>query len=222
MGCGVCGAFPFLAGQTTTVTNMGIIYSSSPIFIILISSIFFKEKINFLKIIGLTSCLIGVFSIIIKGDLSFLINLRFTIGDLWMLASSIGWALYSIYLFYWKTNLKIFDRFTIIAFFGAVSLLPFYLIEETIFVSTVFDSDFFIWVLFAAISPGIIAFTLYTITQKKLGASITGFTLYIFTVYSAFYGYLFFNEQLEYYHYIGTILVFFGVYLVKRKNDSNT
>ncbi len=26
MGCGVCGAFPFLAGQTTTITNMGIIY----------------------------------------------------------------------------------------------------------------------------------------------------------------------------------------------------
>jgi len=30
------------------------------------------------------------------------------------------------------------------------------------------------WVLFAAISPGIIAFTLYTMAQKKLGASITG------------------------------------------------
>ena len=28
MGCGVCGAFPFLAGQTTTITNMGIIYTS--------------------------------------------------------------------------------------------------------------------------------------------------------------------------------------------------
>ena len=106
MGCGVCGAFPFLAGQTTTVTNMGIIYSSSPIFIILISSIFFKEKINFLRIVGLFSCLVGVFAIIIKGDLSLLISLKFTIGDLWMLASAIGWALYSIYLFYWKTNLK--------------------------------------------------------------------------------------------------------------------
>ena len=53
--------------------------------------------------------------------------------------------------------------------------------------------------------------------QKKLGASITGFTLYIFTVYSAIYGVLFFNEQLEYYHYIGTALVFGGVYIVKRK-----
>jgi drug/metabolite transporter (DMT)-like permease len=218
MGCGVCGAFPFLAGQTTTVTNMGIIYSSSPIFIILISSIFFKEKINFLKIIGLISCLIGVFAIIIKGDLSLLISLKLTIGDLWMLASAIGWALYSIYLFYWKTNLKIFDRFTLIAFFGALSLLPFYLVEEVLFVRTVFNKDFFMWVLFAAISPGIIAFTLYTMAQKKLGASITGFTLYIFTVYSAIYGFLFFDEQLEYYHYLGTILVFSGVYLVKKKN----
>ena len=51
MGCGVCGAFPFLAGATTTVTNMAIIYTSSPIFIILISAIFFQEKINYLKIL---------------------------------------------------------------------------------------------------------------------------------------------------------------------------
>jgi len=61
-------------------------------------------------------------------------------------------------------------------------------------------------------------FTLYTIAQKKLGASITGFTLYIFTVYGAVYGILLFDEQLENYHYIGTILVFSGVYLVKKKS----
>ena len=216
MGCGVCGAFPFLAGQTTTVTNMGIIYSSSPIFIILISSIFFKEKINFLRIVGLISCLVGVFAIIIKGDLSLLISLKFTIGDLWMLASAIGWALYSIYLFYWKTNLKIFDRFTLIAFFGMVSLLPFYLLEEIFFVRTVFNSNFFMWVLFAAISPGIIAFTLYTMAQKQLGASITGFTLYIFSIYSAIYGILIFDEELLSFHYFGAAFVFVGVYLARK------
>ena len=49
MGCGVCGAFPFLAGQTTTIINMGIIYTSSPIFIILISYFLFKEKFTILK-----------------------------------------------------------------------------------------------------------------------------------------------------------------------------
>ena len=173
-----------------------------------------------LKIIGLFTCLIGVFAIIIKGDLNLLINLKFTIGDLWMLGAAIGWALYSIYLYYWKTNLEIFQRFTLIALFGTISLFPFYIIEELYFAKTVFHIQFVSWVSFAAISPGIIAFTLYTMAQKNLGASITGFTLYIFTVYGAMYGILLFDEHLENYHYIGTILVFSGVYLVKKKNKN--
>ncbi len=217
MGCGVCGAFPFLAGKTTTIVNMGIIYTSSPIFIILISSLFFREKINYLKIIGLISCLVGVFIIIIKGDISFLINLKFTMGDLWMLGAAVGWALYSIYLFYWKSDLAVFPRFTLIAFFGALSLLPFYILEENFFSKTNFDNNFIFWVSFAAISPGIIAFSLYTLTQKYLGASTTGFTLYLFTVYGAFYGIFLFQEKLEFFHYIGTILVFVGIFLVKKK-----
>ena len=222
MGCGVCGAFPFLAGETTTVTNMGIIYTSSPIFIILISAIFFDEKVNFIKIIGLVSCLIGVFAIIIKGDLNLLLNLSFTIGDLWMLAAAIGWALYSIYLFYWKSELPIFQRFTLVAFFGVVSLFPFYIIEEIAVQRTFFNSQFFLWVVFAAISPGIIAFTLYTQVQKSLGASLTGFTLYIFTIYAAIYGFIFFDEKLESFHYIGTVLVFFGIYLAKKNYETKT
>lgn len=222
MGCGVCGAFPFLAGETTTVTNMGIIYTSSPIFIIMISAFFFNEKINFIKIIGLISCLAGVFAIIIKGDINLLLSLNFTIGDLWMLAAAIGWALYSIYLFYWKSQLPIFQRFTLVAFFGAMSLLPFYIIEEVVFQRTIFSSQFFSWVLFAAISPGIIAFTLYTKAQKSLGASLTGFTLYIFTIYAAIYGFIFFDEKLESFHLLGTVLVFFGVYLAKKNYETKT
>ena len=217
MGCGVCGAFPFLAGKTTTIVNMGIIYTSSPIFIILISSLFFRERVNYLKIIGLISCLVGVFIIIIKGDISLLITLKFTMGDLWMLGAAIGWALYSIYLFYWKSDLAVFPRFTLIAFFGAVSLLPFYILEENYLLKTSFDNNFLFWVSFAAISPGIIAFSLYTLTQKYLGASTTGFTLYLFTVYGAFYGIFLFQEKLELFHYIGTVLVFIGIFLVKKK-----
>ena len=180
------------------------------------------EKVNFIKIIGLVSCLIGVFAIIIKGDLNLLLNLNFTVGDLWMLAAAIGWALYSIYLFYWKSQLPIFQRFTLVAFFGAISLLPFYIIEEVVVQRTVFNSQFFLWVLFAAISPGIIAFTLYTQAQKSLGASLTGFTLYVFTIYAAIYGFIFFDEKLETFHYLGTVLVFFGVYLAKKNYETKT
>ena len=217
MGCGVCGAFPFIAGQTTTIINMGIIYTSSPIFIILLSYFLFKGKMNLFKLIGLFTCLVGVLIIIIKGDYLSLISLKFTKGDLWMLGASVGWALYSIFLFNWKSSLNVFERFTAISFFGALCLLPFYIFEQNFVSSTIFDMKFLFWIFFAAISPGIIAFILYTYTQKYLGATTTGFTLYLFTVYGAFYGILFFGETLELFHLYGTFLVFLGVYLVRKK-----
>ena len=219
MGCGVCGAFPFMAGMTTTVANMGIIYTSSPIFIILISSYFYKERLNTFQFLGLALCFVGVISIIAKGDVNLLVGLKFTSGDLWMLGAAVGWALYAVFLLNWKSKFSLFSRFTIIAFFGAVSLLPFSLAENYFIRPVIFNNDFYFWTIFAAISPGIIAFSLYAQAQKYLGASITGFTLYLFTVYGAFYGIVIFGEQLEAYHYYGAALVFAGMFLVRKKTN---
>lgn len=218
LGCGICGAFPFIAGTTTTIVNMGIIYSSSPIFIIVITSIFFRERLSLVQLVGIFICLAGVILIIIKANLDLLINLKFTTGDLWMLGASIGWALYTVYIFHWKTNLPILQRFTLISMFGAMSLMPFFLIEELFFLKTNYDSNFFLWVLFAALSPSIVAFLLFNFVNRKLGASITGSVLYLYTVYGAIYGFFFFDEKLEIYHLIGSIMVFIGIFMVK-SND---
>ena len=75
LGCGICGAFPFIAGTTTTIVNMGIIYSSSPIFIILITSIFFYERLRSIQLAGIFVCLVGVILIIIKANFNLLMNL---------------------------------------------------------------------------------------------------------------------------------------------------
>ena len=216
MGCGICGAFPFIAGMSTTMANMGIIYTSSPIFIIILSAMFFNDKINFSRIIGLVFCLIGVLTIISKGNLDLLINFKFTSGDLWMIGAAMGWAVYSIYLLNWKSKFSLMARFTLIAMFGTISLFPFYILEEIFYFNTAFNSNFLFWVLFAAISPGIIAFTLYTRVQKYLGASLTGFTLYIFSIYSAIYGIILFDEALLNFHYFGAAFVFAGVYLARK------
>ena len=215
LGCGICGAFPFIAGTTTTIVNMGIIYSSSPIFIIVITSIFFRERLSLVQLVGIFICLAGVILIIIKANLDLLINLKFTTGDLWMLGASIGWALYTVYIFHWKTNLPILQRFTLISMFGAMSLMPFFIIEELFFLKTNYDSNFFLWVLFAALSPSIVAFLLFNFVNRKLGASITGSVLYLYTVYGAIYGFFFFDEKLEIYLLICSIMVFIGIFMVK-------
>ena len=216
MGCGICGAFPFIAGKTTTMANMGIIYTSSPVFIILLSTFILKELIKTKQIFGLVICIVGVLAIICKGDLNLLINTQFTSGDIWMLGAALGWALYSVYLIHWKFKFSFFIRFTLISFFGALSLFPFYVMEEILMNRTNFDIYFTFWVLFGAISPGVIAFTLYAKAQKYLGASITGFTLYLYTIYAAIYGIIFFGEQLQNFHYLGASLVLIGVYFAKK------
>ncbi len=216
MGCGVCGAFPFIAGMSTTMANMGIIYTSSPVFIIILSVFLFSEKISLNRIVGLIICLIGVITIITKGNFNYLINFSFTTGDFWMLGAAIGWALYSIYLLNWKSKFSLMGRFTLIAFFGFISLFPFYILEESLFFDTKFNSTFLAWVLFAAISPGIIAFSLYTKVQRYLGASLTGFTLYLFAVYGAIFGIILFEEMLLPFHYYGGALVFTGVYIARK------
>ena len=78
MGCGICGAFPFIAGMSTTMANMGIIYTSSPVFIVILSVFLFSEKISLNRIVGLIICLIGVITIITKGNFNYLINFSFT------------------------------------------------------------------------------------------------------------------------------------------------
>ena len=216
-GCCLCSIFPYVAGQTTTVINMSLIYTSSSIFIVLLSTFFYKEKINLLQSIGFLFALIGVLIVISNAKLSTILNLEFVEGDIWILGAAISWALYSVYVLHWKSKFNLFTKFTLIAFFGSVSLLPFYL-YESIYLGQKFKLELIpiLWIVIAAVSPGIIAFILYSKIQKYLGASITGFTLYLFVVYGAFYGIFFFNEKLHMSHFLGGALVLFGVYFAKK------
>ena len=118
MGCGICGAFPFIAGKTTTILNMSLIYTSSSVFIILLSAFILKEKIKTKTNIWFFISIVGVLAIICKGDLNLLINTQFTSGDIWMLGAALGWALYSVYLIHWKFKFSFFIKFTLISFLG--------------------------------------------------------------------------------------------------------
>jgi drug/metabolite transporter (DMT)-like permease len=216
-GFAFCGAFPYISGLTTTVINMGIIYSASPIFIILLSVFFFKEKISKLQLVGTLFCLLGVVTVVVKGDIKNLINLSFTKGDLWIVGAMISWAVYSVYLMHWKSKFDLFTKFTLMALAGIICLAPMYYVEEKYFYTTQFNKDFFIWVVAAAVFPGIIAFLMYAKLQKFLGASLTGLTVYMMPIYSALYGYFLFSESLKGFHWLGGFLVLLGIVLANRK-----
>ena len=216
----ICGAFPYISGLTTTVTNMGIIYALAPIAIVMFASFLFHEKLSFVQYIGIFTSFFGVAFVIFKGSLSNLFNLNFTLGDLWILAAAISWAFFSIYLVNWKSKFSIFARFTIMSFFGAVILFPFYMIENSYFMQTTFNDNFVVFVILASVFPGVLAFTMYTKLQQLIGASLASLTVYFMPIYGAIYGMILFNETLKIFHLYGAILVLLGIFLANRSKYS--
>jgi drug/metabolite transporter (DMT)-like permease len=214
----ICGIFPAISGTTTTVINMGIIYSASPIFIILFSFFLFNERINKYGVIATIICLAGVMVVLSKGKLINLVSLKFTPGDLWIAGAMISWAVYSIYLMNFKSNFDLVTRFALMTFFGILCMIPLSIVENFYFSPVSFDFNFFKYTLMAAILPGIIAFLMYAKLQTLVGASMTGLTVYLIPVYASFYGYLFFDEELLFYHWIGGLLVIFGIIVANKKS----
>ena len=133
-GFAFCGAFPYISGLTTSVVNMGIIYSASPIFIILLSVFIYKEKLSKLQIFGTVLCLSGIMVVVCKGQLETLMRLQFTKGDFWISGAMISWAVYSVFLMNWKSKFDLLTRFGLMAIAGVICLLPMYYVEETFFI----------------------------------------------------------------------------------------
>jgi len=212
----ICGAFPFIAGSTTTIINMGIIYSSSPVFIVIFSYILFSSKLTKIQLLGFILSLLGVLLVICRGNLKFILLFKFNEGDLWILGAAISWALYSVYQIKFKTDFSIFARVTLIALFGSIALVPFLFIEKSLFFAPSFDRNFLFWIVFAAVSPSIIAFYLYAKLQNVSGANIAGLVVYLYPIYGAYFGYIFFNESLEAFHLFGSAFVFLGVLLATK------
>jgi drug/metabolite transporter (DMT)-like permease len=216
-GFGICGVFPYISGLTTTVTNMGIIYALSPIIIVILSSIFFQEKLKLLQLLGISISFFGVSFVIFKGELKNFINLIFTYGDLWIFVAAIGWAVFSINLINWKSQFSIFARFALMSLIGSIIIFPFYLIEEVYFIQTNFDQKFIFFVLMASIFPGVVAFTMYTKLQQLIGASLAGLTVYLMPIYASIYGMILFGEELQIFHFYGALLVLLGIFLANKK-----
>lgn len=217
LGMGVCGAFVYVGAHTTTATNIGLIYAASPVLIIVMAALFYKEPTNLRQLFGITLSLAGVVLVVAKGRLDALLSLNFTPGDLWIVASSTGWALYSVLLRHRPTTLPPMTRFAAITLAGMIVLLPFYIGETLPGAPMTVNTRSVAAVLFLAVVASFGAYQVYAWLQRTLGAGRAGLVLYLAPVYNGFLAYALLGETLKPYHFIGAALVLPGIALATRK-----
>ena len=218
LGMGVCGAFVYIGADSTTATNIGMIYATSPVMIILLARAFYGERLTPGRWLGVFLALAGMMAIVFRGRVETLLTLDLTQGDLWIMASAFSWALYSILLKHRPTRLEPKVRFAAIMLFGTLVLAPFTLLEALLLEAPQINAVSVGAVVFLALVPALGAYGSYGYVQRHLGASKTGLMLYLSPVYTAVLAYFLLAEALQGYHLLGAALVLPGLWLATRRD----
>ena len=213
LGMGVCGAPVYLAGQTTTATNIGLIYSTTPILIVVFARLFWGERVSARQVAGISLCLDRRGRDRDARRSRTLLQLAFTAGDLWTVLATVGWALYSVLLKYRPSKLDLTVRFAVITGAGLLTMLPFLGLEMALGHVAVFDARTVgIWV-FLALVPGLGAYLLYGKLVAMVGPGRTGLLMYLVPVYIAGLAYVLLGEMPQMFHLVGILLILPGIWL---------
>lgn len=214
LGMWVCGALVYLALKYTSATNGTLIYTSSPVMIILIEWLFKGRKVGLREAMGIALAFLGVVFIVVKGTLANLIALQFNAGDILFVITAFSWAIYSVGL---KADrfqiLPTLPLFMLIAASGALLLAPFAMAE--VIVLEKFPSTITAWqnILGIVFFASLLAFSAFQYGVKTVGASLAGVFLYLLPVYGVAMAVIFLGEELAPYHGWGIALVLSGVVL---------
>lgn len=217
LGMGICGAFVYVGADSTSATNIGLIYATAPIIIAGAATLLYREPLGRVKALGILVSLLGVLVIVFRGDLVALQTLSLVPGDLWIATAAVSWAVYSVMLRYRPSQLPGRVRFAATMLYGSMALLPFHILELANGDVPELNIETLIAVLIVAIVPGLGAYLGYARIQRALGASPTALILYLAPVYTALMAWLVLGESLQLYHLIGAALILPGIYLSTRK-----
>lgn len=216
LGMWICGAWVYIGGRTTVGVNIALIYSISPVLVVVVSALWLKEKVTALQGIGVALALAGVLHIVVKGQWADLARVSFVAGDAWIFAAASAWSAYSILLKRWHSPLAASPRLALIALAGVAIMLPFTLWEAATNPLPVLTLPGFGLALAAALFPGYGAYLAFSVMQRELGASRVSVVLYLGPIYAAVIGWIVLGEALHPFHLVGALLILPGIYLVNR------
>ena len=202
--------------QYTTASNTGWIIGVTPVFMVLLGLIFFKEKLLPLQLTGIIISFAGLLLLISRGKIGN-IGLLSHKGDFMVLASAFTWSVYSM------VNKKITINYspvmTILFLFLMMIIIisPFTLTAENIHAAFNLSAKGWAAVLFLGIFCSGVAYVLWAQSLKTMNASSVGAFLYLEPFVTVFVAWLLLSEIITALMILSGLIIMLGVVLVNRK-----
>lgn len=217
LGATVCSTFAVQALHEENLINAGLINGLTPIFIVLLSMIFYRKLVGLYKLIGIGFGFFAVLLLVLGGNFTTLKNVTFNIGDIWMLISVLAWALYSLLIDKLPKKLSMLSFLFVISIFGALFLLPIALWNAFHGERLLLNHTTFHGLLFTAIGTYIIGYLGWNKGVAIIGAERAGFYLNLFPVFAMILSVIFFHAKIYWYDMISLVCILIGLYLVNKK-----
>jgi drug/metabolite transporter (DMT)-like permease len=202
--------------QFTSASNTGWIIGITPVFMVLLAYVFFKEKISAIQTVGIMIAFGGLLLLVSKGDFSS-IGIISNKGDLLVLLSSFTWAVYS--LIGKKITINYPPIMTILFLFIMMSIIigPFTINRENFSCIINLTLTGWISVLFLGIFCSGIAYVLWAQALSEMPATKVGAFLYLEPFVTVFAAWVFLTEQISLLTFVSGLIILGGVILVNRK-----
>lgn len=211
-GISLFNTFVYIAGQYSSAINLALIgTTSSPIFSIILASVFLKEKLGTRQYAGLFICILGILVLLSKGSIGRLLNFEFTTGDAWILVGALLFAIYNILVRKQPPGMKGIDFLFITFLLGTFFLIPMVIVEQ--FYAPPIEWSWSLAGIFIYLGLGasVIAFLSWNYAIARLGAGKASLFGNLIPVFSALEAMLILDEQLSLFQAIGGLVVICGL-----------
>ena len=217
--CGLFGTSiniaAFIAGlDYSTPVNSSILIIISPIFVVILSFFIFKNKINFIKILGIILGFIGAMILILTADSNSSIGRNIPLGNFLFIVNSISYAYYLIIV---KPMAEKYDLITLFKWLFLIGLI----FNFPLGINQFLDVDWASLPLWEAVLPMVFVVVGTTCMTYFLNgyalSKITSTEVAVFMYLQPIIGILFAiftkSDTITLIMFIASVLIFTGVYL---------
>ncbi|MBI3515819.1 MAG: DMT family transporter [Proteobacteria bacterium] len=212
-----CNVLTYAALHDTTAVNSSLMNSTTPIFVMCLSFVLFRDPIHLRQTLGVAVSLAGVVAIVSAGRLDSLGGLAINRGDLMMLAGIGLWSIYTALLRRKPEGMPPMAFVTVLIAFASLLELPFYLVEAALVGGVRPSLPNLLAIVYVAAFPAVLALLCWNRAVAALGANRCAPFVHLMPVIGTVMAVIFLGEQFGAHHAIGIALVLVGVYLASRR-----
>ncbi len=215
-GIATYNTMTYIGLQYTTALNALLLQSAMPVVVLLWDFGLFGARPSPWQVLGVVLSLLGVTAIITQLSLVALRHISLNIGDIWILAAIVVYALYTPLL---RRRPAVHPLSLLVTMMGIGScmMLPFYLAERAGGAMIEGGLPSYAAIAYTAVLPSFVAYLFFNRGVELIGPGRAGQSAHLMPVLGAILAVLFLGERFRLYHVVGIVLIAAGILLANRR-----